>query len=124
MVDMVQSIPYTIYKRGPRKGEPKFLPLRQKDMLENFSARDALRSVGLEKLIDHNRYYRDAEGNTICTFSPYWIPTKTEEGPDGKLMIVPDLPERIGDWSVEVSPGGMMRAIVMRRADTIQTSEG
>lgn len=107
-------IPYTIYKRGPKKGQVNLKPNRHQDLIVYFEARDALRKAGYEKLIDHAGYYRDESGGTVVTFSPYWLPQIEEK-----------LPEKIGEFFVEISPypayGMMTQTLVMRKndADTV-----
>lgn len=104
-------IPYNIYKRGPKKGQVNLKPNRHQDLIVYFEARDALRKAGYEKLIDHAGYYRDESGGTVVTFSLYWLP-----------QIEDELPERIGDFKVEISPypayGMMTQTLVMRKNDT------
>ena len=98
-------IPYSIYKCGEKKGQIRLQPTRDKDMMEYFAARDALRKAGFERYLDHSAYYRDESGGTVVTFSPYWL--------------MDDLPERIGEFEVEISPypayGVMCRTLIMRR---------
>ena len=57
------NIPYSIYKRGEKKGQIKLPQTRDKDMIEFFAAKDALRKVGYEKYLDHSRYFRDEFGS-------------------------------------------------------------
>lgn len=107
-------VQHTIYNRGPKKGLVNLPATRDKDLVEYFEAKDALRAAGLEKLIDHTRYFRAEDGGTVVTFSPYWL-----------QELADPLPERIGEFLVEVSSypvyGMMTSTLVMRKQNDAHT---
>ncbi len=102
-------VQHTIYKRGPKKGLVNLPITRDKDLFAYFEAERVLRAAGYDRLIDHARYFRAEDGGTVVTFSPYWL-----------LELEDELPEQIGEFTVEVSPypvyGMMTSTLVMRKS--------
>ena len=97
-------IPYKVITRGPNKGAVRLRPIRDKDREVFYEAQRAFRAAGYEDMIDHGACYRDDQDRAVVTFSPYWI-TKP-------------LPDRIVDFTVEISPHPayfVANTIVMRR---------
>lgn len=65
------NIPYEVVTRGENKGKLRVKPNREKDRYNLFEAEKRLQNAGLGHIVDHSRYFRDADDNTVCTFSPY-----------------------------------------------------
>ena len=65
------NIPYETIMRGQNKGKLRVKPLRKKDGLNLIETKRRLEDMGLGRIVDHSNCFRDANDNTICTFSPY-----------------------------------------------------
>lgn len=65
------NIPYEIITRGENKGKLRVKPVRSVDFFNLVEAERRLQNAGLDYLVDHKNYFRDADDNTVCTFSPY-----------------------------------------------------
>ena len=73
------NIPYEIITRGENKGKLRVKQLRNKDRFNLIESESRLKNMGLGYIVDHKNCFRDANDNTICTFSPY----TTDRVPDG-----------------------------------------
>ena len=65
------NIPYEIIKRGENKGKLRVKPVRSKDSFNLIETKSRLETSGLDDIVDHANCFRDADDNTVCTFSPY-----------------------------------------------------
>ena len=84
------NIPYELITRGENKGKLRVKPLRRTDLFNQFEAEKRLQNAGLDYLIDHKNYFRDADDNTVCTFSPY----TADRVPEGIPWI------KVSDYSI------------------------
>ena len=95
------NIPFEIITRGPNKGGLRVKPAREIDGMNAIKARSMIAKTGIleqpgfEMFCDHAKFFRDAEDNTVCTFSPY------------HCSRVPGELERIGVTMSEYSIYGM-----------------
>lgn len=65
------NIPYEMITRGKNKGKLRVKPLRDIDRINAAESASRLKDAGLGHFVDHRNCFRDADDNTICTFSPY-----------------------------------------------------
>lgn len=65
------NIPYEVITRGENKGKLRVKPLREKDHLNLIEVEYRLKDAGHDRIVDHKNCFRDANDNTVCTFSPY-----------------------------------------------------
>ena len=65
------NIPYEIITRGENKGKLRVKPVIRKDFFNLLDTETRLQNAGLDYTVDHKNYFRDADDNTVCTFSPY-----------------------------------------------------
>ena len=63
------NIPYEVVTKGQNKGKLRVKPNRKKDLLNLLEAETMLQNAGLGSIVAHPRYFRDADDNTVCTFS-------------------------------------------------------
>ncbi len=67
------DIPYEIISRGANKGKLRVKPCRAVDRENIQRARRRLKEYGLDVICDHANAFRDADDQTVVTFSPYNI---------------------------------------------------
>ena len=67
------NIPYEVITRGENKGKLRVKPLREKDRFNLIETEYRLKDAGLGRIVDHKNCFRDANDNTVCTFSPYTV---------------------------------------------------
>jgi hypothetical protein len=84
------NIPYEVISRGENKGKLRVKSVRRVDLFNLFEAEKRLRNANLDHLIDHKNYFRDADDNTVCTFSPY----SADRVPEGVSWIT------VSDYSI------------------------
>ena len=84
------NIPYEIITRGQNKGKLRVKPLRNTDRFNLIETKTRLENAGFDYIVDHSNCFRDADDNTICTFSPYTL----EEVPEGITWI------KMSDYSI------------------------
>ena len=65
------NIPYEVITRGENKGKLRVKPVRRIDFFNLLDTERRLQDAGLDYIVDHKNYFRDADDNTVCTFSPY-----------------------------------------------------
>lgn len=65
------NIPYEIITRGENRGKLRVKPLRNKDRFNLIESESRLKDMRLSYVVDHKNCFRDANDNTVCTFSPY-----------------------------------------------------
>ena len=80
------NIPYEIITRGQNKGKLRVKPLRNTDRFNLIETKTRLENAGFDYIVDHSNCFRDADDNTICTFSPYTVERRIVSGTDDGLF--------------------------------------
>lgn len=111
------DIPYEKYTRGENKGKLKVKTIRDLDGRRIREAMAALEEAGYGDYVDHSNCFRDAEDETVVTFSPY-AELFDVHMEDGVIIGVPK-EIRVPGYEVVVEKldiyGGMTDTLVMRR---------
>ena len=71
---------------GENKGTLRVKTIHEKDRNNQVKATRQLKDAGFNDLVDHRSYFRDADDNTVCTFSPYTAKRLPENVPEWLRM--------------------------------------